>query len=88
MARDTQYSAFGALVRKELTKAQTTQNMLAERTDASPAYINNMMTGRKTPPPEWVDLIASALNLEGNRRTKLHRAAAKDAGYDIDLTKP
>ena len=86
-------SAFGASVSNTLAevnlthKANITQNSLAHKIGVSPSYLNQMMTGRKTPTPKWVDIVASTLKLQDDQRKKLHAAAAKDAGYDIDLTK-
>lgn len=90
MARLTRYSSeFGASVSTALAEAKLTQNELAAEIKASPSHLNQMMTGRKTPTPKWVDLVADTLRLQGDRRKMLHSAAAKDAGYNIlDLTKP
>jgi len=46
-----------------------------------------MLTGRKSPSPEWINIVAKTLDLQERQRLKLHRAAARDAGYEIDLTK-
>jgi transcriptional regulator with XRE-family HTH domain len=88
MTRRNRYSTeFGASVSKELAEARLSQSELAAKTGLSASHLNQMMTGRKRAAPEWVDIIASTLKLQEPDRKRLHRAAAKDAGYDIDLTK-
>ena len=61
------------------------QSDLAQAVGKSPAYTNQTMTGRKHASPEWVNLVAETLNLSQKERVVLHRAAAKDQGYEIDL---
>jgi len=58
---------------------------LAEAVGKSHAYTNQTLTGRKSASPEWVNLVAETLRLSRKQRTTLHRAAAKDQGYEIDL---
>lgn len=71
-----------------LTEANLTQNDLATSIGASPSYLNQIMTGRKVAPPKWVELVAASLKLQEEQRKLLHKAAAKDAGYDVlDLSK-
>lgn len=80
-------TAFGASVSSALTEARMTQPELADSIGASTAYVNQMITGRKRASPEWVDLVATALDLSERKRVDLHRAAAKDHGFKLDLTK-
>jgi hypothetical protein len=61
------------------------QSDLAQAVGKSPAYTNQTMTGRKHASPEWVNLVAETLSLSQKERVVLHRAAAKDQGYEIDL---
>jgi len=65
-----------------------TQSDLAESLGRSPSYTNQVMTGRKGASPEWVELVADTLRLSKADRRKLHFAAAKDQGYQLDLGKP
>jgi sigma-70-like protein len=39
----------------------------------------------KSASPQWVNLVAETLKLSEKARVALHRAAAKDQGYEIDL---
>jgi hypothetical protein len=45
------------------------------------------MAGRKSVSPQWADLVADAMKLDESARIELHRAAARDAGYKLDLIK-
>ena len=78
-------TAFGVSVSNALAGANLTQTDLANLTNVSPAYVSQLMTGAKAPSIKWLNLVASTLQLQDNQRKKLHLAAAKDAGYDIDL---
>lgn len=82
-------TAFGASVSHALAEANLTQVDLAQLTGNSVSYVNQTLTGLKTPSPEWVDIVANTLKLQADMKTKLHQSAAKDAGYkiDLDLTK-
>ena len=86
MARRTSNTnAFGAAVSRALVERQMSQADLAGALGKSPAYTNQTLTGRKSASPEWVNLVAQALQLSPKQRASLHRAAAKDQGYEIDL---
>jgi len=78
---------FGASLSRKLQGARLNQPQLAEKIGASKPYVNQMLTGRRKPSPEWVDLIADTLGLGDKERVELHRAAARDSGFKIDLTK-
>ena len=58
---------------------------LAEAVGKPHAYTNQTLTGRKSASPGWVNLVAETLRLSSKQRATLHRAAAKDQGYEIDL---
>lgn len=75
------YSNFGTSVSRSLTGA--TQVDLANSAGISQPYLNQMMTGRKKPSPEWVDIIASTLNLNEEKTRELHLAAARDLGFKL-----
>lgn len=85
MARATKYeSAFAKALSEQLSAKPMTQSQLATVTSAHPAYISKVMNGERTVSPHWADVIARALDVDRKTRAKLHRAAAKDAGYKID----
>lgn len=79
-------SATGSLLKKHLASAGTTQAEFARKAGLSMGYVNFVATGHRNPGPEWVDLIAEHLKLSTEQRAEMHRAAAKDHGFKIDLT--
>lgn len=78
----------GTALSGELARRRMKQTDLAKSLGRSVAYTNQVMTGRKGASPEWVDLVADTMDLSDVDRQKLHHAAAVDAGFKLDLTKP
>jgi len=73
--RDTE---FGASVSSALAEARITQPELASAIGKSVAYTNQVITGRKAPSEEWVNLVADCLRLsEEGRRKMLQDANAQ-----------
>ena len=68
-----------------LLQRRMSQHDLAEALGKSLANTNQTITGRKSASPQWVNLVAETLKLSAKERLALHRAAAKDQGYEIDL---
>ena len=83
--RSASTSAFGAAVSSALAQRHMSQVELAQSLGKSLAYTNQTLTGRKSASPEWVNLVAETLKLSPRERMSLHRAAARDQGYEIDL---
>lgn len=79
----TNYSNFGTSVSNLLTEARTTQTALAGTANISQPYLNQMLTGKKSPSPEWVEIIANSMKLSKKKRRELHIAAAKDYGFKL-----
>lgn len=65
-----------------------TQSVLAEALGCSTAYANGVVRGTKRVSARWADLVADTLELSEAERVRLHRAAAADHGFRLDLTKP
>jgi transcriptional regulator with XRE-family HTH domain len=63
------------------------QYRAAKLAETSQPYLNQVATGRRRASAEWIDLVANALKLSPEEAERLHRAAAKDHGFRIDLTK-
>jgi len=80
-------TVFGSTIQDILVATGSSQAALASGIGCSRSYVNHTMAGRKVASPEWVNLVADTLKLSEDKRAELHRAAAKDAGYEIDLTK-
>lgn len=87
MPTKAKYSNFGSTVSQSLTVRATSQTSLAKGMGTSASYLNQTMTGRKTPTAQWADLVADVLNAPEHERQRIHAAAALDNGFKLDLTK-
>jgi transcriptional regulator with XRE-family HTH domain len=70
-----------------LAGRNVSQARVASAAGFSQPYVNQIATGKRLPPADWIDTVANALGLSPKERERLHRAAAKDHGFKIDLTK-
>lgn len=84
MRRTPDHTNFGASVNNALAERQVTQSALAMATARTNSYVNQTLTGRKPASAQWCDLVATALDLSEEKRKELHRAAAKDHGFEIE----
>ncbi|WP_218014061.1 helix-turn-helix domain-containing protein [Rubellimicrobium roseum] len=80
-ATETAQALGEILAGRDLSQARA-----AKLAGTSQPFLNQVATGRRKPSAEWVDLIAAALALSPEESERLHRAAAKDHGFRIDLT--
>lgn len=80
-------SDFGKALDEQLAKKGKLQSDLARATNTDPAYINRLMQAGSKVSPEWTEIICNSLQVSGEDRVKLHRAAASTWGYKLDLTK-
>jgi cyanate lyase len=87
MIRKSISTNFGSSVSAKLAELNLTQLDLSEKINKNSRYVNHTLTGYRKPQPEYVDLVANALNLNDSEREKLHWQAAKDHGFKLDLTK-
>ena len=78
----------GASLGDMLSERGLSQASAAARANISQPYFNQVVKGRRLASAEWIETVANALNLDAEEREKLHRAAARDHGFRIDLTKP
>lgn len=79
---------FSLSVRSALTERSMSQASLADNLDISSAYISKVLSGHRSPSAKWVDLVADSLQVSPERRVEMHRAAAKDLGFKLDLSFP
>ncbi len=71
---------------RALTEAkEVSQTEISAAIGTSTAYVSQLATGLKTPKPETIDKLASAMSLDETVTRKLHAAAAKDLGFRLDL---
>ncbi len=83
--KDTQ---FGTMVSRLLTARHMRQTELAQVIGKSVSYVNATLIGAKAASPELADTVADALGATQSQRTVLHRAAALDSGFRLDLALP
>lgn len=58
---------------------------LADRLGVTGPYVHHLISGRRLPSPQWLDLMADAMKLTKEQRVDLHRAGAIDHGYKLSL---
>ena len=78
-------TAFGRAFAAALERHARSQSSVAESLGTSRAYVSALRTGSKSATASTVDRVADALQLAEPERVELHRAAAKDAGFRLDL---
>lgn len=78
-------TSFGATVAHLLESLRVTQTEVAIYAKCSVSNVSHLVTGERRASARWADLVADALELQAAERTALHRAAARDQGFKIDL---
>ena len=76
---------FGTLYQECLRRHDMTQSSVAKVTGNSRSYVSQVIVGKKSAGPNTVDSMANAIDATDGERRELHRAAASDAGFRIDL---
>jgi transcriptional regulator with XRE-family HTH domain len=80
-------TAFGRALGQQLAARGMTFADGAKNLGVTAAYVSKLTAGTTHPSPGWLDLIATSLSLTEEERVGLHRAAAQDKGYKLDLSK-
>ena len=78
-------SHFGHALRSALSDKSMMQSDLANLLSVSSAYVSSISTGSKKVSAQRVDAITKVLSLDDRDAVKLHRAAARDLGFNLDL---
>lgn len=78
----------GVILRQHLAAAVTTQSAVSRDMGIARPYLNKVIGGDELPSPKWLDIVSTGLNLNDEQRRELHRAAARDHGFKIDLESP
>lgn len=78
--------AFGRVVHEMLAARAMSRIDLARRIGISEVYLYKLIGGKKAVSAERAESIAVAIGATPAGRIRLHRAAATDAGYVLDLT--
>ena len=76
---------FGATLVAVLEARSMTQAALAAEIDTSRAYVSMLARGTRSVSPERIDQISDRIGLSMTERTRLHRSAAEDRGFRLDL---
>jgi len=77
--------AFGAALGKYLDQYGKSRAGVASEMGITRSYISQLTTGAKVASAEKVDSLADTIGVSQEERVDLHRAAAKSAGFRIDL---
>jgi transcriptional regulator with XRE-family HTH domain len=83
MAKEPQ--SFGEFLSVLLKDRGVTQKGFAAKARVGQPYVSQIITGVNLPSPRWADMVADALELDEKTRIELHRRAAKDIGFILDL---
>ena len=75
----------GRALLRALGTRSLSQKALAEALDVSPAYVSAVVRGKKAVSAPTVEKMAAALSLAPEESRALHRAAARDHGFRLDL---
>ncbi len=81
----TKKSRFGEVLTEALRQRNMKQASLADSIGVSAAYVSSITSGRRMVSPARIDDIAQKCSFTDNEVSKLHRAAALDAGFKLDL---
>lgn len=75
----------GDALRELMKDRSVSQTELAAQLDVSQAYVSSIVRGTKNMSPSTIDKAASVLKASEQARVRLHRAAALDQGFHLDL---
>ena len=78
-------TAFGTALSELLWDYRKRQTDLSRELGTSTSYVNALVRGKKAAAAPTVDRVADALGARPEDRVRLHRAAARDAGFRLDL---
>lgn len=78
-------SEFGKNLSNILDTYSTSQSNLARDMGVSRAYVSSIFKGTKNVSPSKIEEIARIVGLTEAEEIALHRSAAKDQGFKLDL---
>jgi transcriptional regulator with XRE-family HTH domain len=79
-------SETGEALKASLAARGLSQYAAAKAAGTSQGFLTQVANGERLPSAEWLDVVATALNMKPRERGRLHRAAARSHGFKIDLT--
>ncbi|MFX4299938.1 helix-turn-helix domain-containing protein [Pseudosulfitobacter pseudonitzschiae] len=80
-------TAFGCKLSEYIDRYATSRSDLASRMGTSRAYVSGLTTGTKHASARTAEDIAETLGVSPAEKIELHRAAALDAGFKLELPK-
>ena len=78
-------SRFGQALDELLVARSIRQSHLADDLGVTRAYVSALTTGKKPASADRVAMVSAALDLTPQEDQALHKAAALDAGFRLDL---
>lgn len=82
---DKETSRFALAFEEALRRHGLKQSDAVRALDVSKAYVSAVTNGRKAVSPRKIDEMSDALGFSDRESRQLHRAAALDAGFRLDL---
>lgn len=76
----------GAALQKLIKDSGHNQGSFASAVGTSRVYTNTVIAGHNVPSSGWLNMVATGLGLTEEQSVELHRAAARDHGFKIDLS--
>lgn len=76
---------FGAAFEEALSQHGLKKTQAADRLEVSRAYVSKITSGGTKVLPEKIDMMSRTLGFSEEETRRLHRAAALDAGFRLDL---
>jgi transcriptional regulator with XRE-family HTH domain len=76
---------FSEAVCRLLAEKGYTQARLAKEAGLSQPYVSDVLRGNRSPSGKWANVVADIFRLDQKERRKLHAAAARDNGFEIEL---
>lgn len=85
MSDDAPHTAASEVLAQALSARGMKQKTLAGSLNVTPTYVSSLLAGRKALSAETADRIATVMDLTPAETVALHRAAASDQGFKLDL---
>lgn len=81
----SQTSKTGEILRQHFAASTISQSTVSREMGLARPYLNRVLGGSELPSAKWLETVALGLGLTEDQQRELHRAAATDHGFKIDL---
>ncbi len=75
----------GEILRQHFAASTIPQTVVSKEMGLARPYLNKVLGGSEVPSAKWLETVALGLGLTQTQQRDLHRAAAQDHGFKIDL---